>query len=105
FQRLAQPVLVRVDRDDLRGAPQSGGQDGGQADGPGAHHGHSVARPHLPTEHADWTPTDFEDTFIMPLAPFQCQPRTRTRMVTDTLATSVSAYGCNTPRCTRRLRA
>ena len=21
-----------------------------------------------------WTPTDFEDTFIMPLAPFPCQP-------------------------------
>lgn len=49
-----------------------------------------------------WTPTDFADTYIMPLAPLSCQFRARTRMVTDTLALSVSAYGCSTPRYTRR---
>jgi catechol 2,3-dioxygenase-like lactoylglutathione lyase family enzyme len=52
-----------------------------------------------------WTPTDFEDTYIMPLAPLSCQFRARTRMVTDTLALSVSAYGCSTLRYTRRLPA
>ena len=31
-----------VDRDDLRSAPQAGGQDGGQPDGPGADHGDGV---------------------------------------------------------------
>ena len=52
-----------------------------------------------------WTPTDFVDTYIMPLAPLWCQFRARTRMVTDTPALSVSAYGCSTPRYTRRLPA
>jgi hypothetical protein len=53
----------------------------------------------------DWTPTDFEDTYIMPLAPFWCQLRVQTRTVTNILALSVSAYGCSTPRCTRRRHA
>ena len=52
-----------------------------------------------------WTPTDFVDTYIMPLAPLPCQFRTRTRMATGTLVLSVSAYGCSTPRYTRRLPA
>ena len=54
---------------------------------------------------ARWTPTDFVVTYIMPLAPLLCQFRARTRMATDTLALSVSASGCSTPRCTRRLPA
>jgi len=53
----------------------------------------------------EWTPTDFVDTYIMPLAPLSCQFRARTRMATDTPALSVSAYGCSTPRYTRRLPA
>jgi len=52
-----------------------------------------------------WTPTDFIDTYIMPLASLSCQFRARTRMATDTLALSVSAYGYSTPRYTRRLPA
>ena len=52
-----------------------------------------------------WTPTDFEDTYIMPLAPFRCQLRVQTRTVTNILVLSVSACGCSTPRCTRRRHA
>ena len=49
-----------------------------------------------------WRPTDFADTYIMPLVPFRCQLRVQTRTVTDIPALSVSAYGCSTPRCIRR---
>ena len=59
----------------------------------------------LSVDMIQWTPTDFVDIYIMPLAPLPCQFRTRTRMATDTLVLSVSAYGCSTPRYTRKLPA
>ena len=64
-----------------------------------------MTTPNLLPVAAYWTPTDFVDTYIMPLAPLSCQFRARTRMATDTLALSVSAYGYSTPRYTRRLPA
>ena len=48
-----QPVLVEVDRDDLRGAVEAGGGDDGETDRPGADDGDGVARLDPPVLDAD----------------------------------------------------
>nr|WP_255498287.1 hypothetical protein [Nakamurella sp. PAMC28650] len=53
LERLLQPELVGVDRDDPGGTEEPGGQDRGQPDGAGTDDGHRVAGLHTAGEDAD----------------------------------------------------